>query len=191
MDNIVDVLPGSPAEAQLRNNEWNKYRSSNYSQGSLIEKQKQNSINNLAQIVKQTTWKPSWKPSGGSTETLIEMNNHFCRWEQDFTYIVLSLEVFEALLKYEKIQKINVIKPVMDHVYKVLEALKDVQRAALHMKFQTSDEYPIEKFNFFKLVHDGLLQYYQQWHHYQKALKISYPQAPLVNHPKKDKSRSG
>ena len=43
MGNIVDVLPGPPAEAQLRNSEWNKSRPSNYSQASLIEKQEQNS----------------------------------------------------------------------------------------------------------------------------------------------------
>ena len=124
---------------------------------SLIEKQKENLINDLAKIVKleQTTWKPSWKPSGISIETLIEMNNVFYRWEQDFTCIILSLEVFGALPRYEEIQKINVIMPVMDHVYKVLEALMGIQRAVLHMKFKTSDQYPIEKFNF--LVHDGLL----------------------------------
>ena len=66
MGNIVDVLPGPPAEAQLRNSEWNKSSPSHYSQASPIEKQKQNSINSLAEIVKQTTWKPSGKrkPSG-------------------------------------------------------------------------------------------------------------------------------
>ena len=48
MGNIVDVLPGPPAEAQLRNSEWNKSRPSNYSQASLIEKQKQNSNLNSA-----------------------------------------------------------------------------------------------------------------------------------------------
>ena len=182
MGNFVDVLPGPPAEAQLRNSEWNKSSPSHYSQASPIEKQKQNSINSLAEIVKQTTWKPSWKPSGISIETLIEMDNVFYRWEQDFTCIILRLEVFGALPRYEEIQKINVIMPVMDHVYKVLEALIDIQRAVLHMKYHTSDQYPLEQFNF--LVHDGLLQYYQKvWHHYQKALKIGFPQAPYVNHP--------
>ena len=110
------------------------------------------------------------------------MDNVFYRWEQDFTCIILRLEVFGALPRYEEIQKINVIMPVMDHVYKVLEALIDIQRAVLRMKYHTSDQYPLEKFNF--LVHDGLLQYYEKvWHHYQKALKISYPQTPYVNHP--------
>ena len=76
------------------------------------------------------------------------MENNFCRWENDFTCIILKLEEFVVLPNYEEVHKINVIRPVMYHDYKVLEALIDILSAVVHKKSQTSKLYPIEKFNF-------------------------------------------
>ena len=57
MVNIVDVVPGSPAEAQILYSDINKDRRYSYSQVSHIDKQKQNSRNAFAPYVKETTWK--------------------------------------------------------------------------------------------------------------------------------------
>ena len=52
MVNIVDVVPGSPAEAQIQYSDINNDRRYSYSQVSHIDKQKQNSRNALAPYVK-------------------------------------------------------------------------------------------------------------------------------------------
>ena len=71
---------------------------------------------------------------------------------------------------------------LMDHVFNVLEALVDVQRAVMHRTLQTSKLYPIETFNL--LEQDGLLQFHQDIRqHYQDVLKVSYSQHPHFTHP--------
>ena len=103
----------------------------------IIDKQNQNSRNAFAQYFKETIWKPPWKSSEIRIEKLKEMENNFYRWENDFSCIILSLEVFNVLPKQEKVHQTNAVMHLMDRVFNVLEALVDVQRAVMHRTLQT------------------------------------------------------